>query len=117
MITKEVIEAIYKQYNKKPQSTENLDLGLLFEKNGLTHDIMIDPDTEELTIGSLPEDSPFHTINLKNIHGIVPFEEWTAIVLHASIVFLNNTSERSSIHIRPQKDTLWDRIRHIGSRV
>lgn len=71
---------------------------------------MIDADTNELVISSIQEDSPFHTIRLNHIYAIVPFEEWTAIVLHSSIVFLNNLKPISSIHIRPQEPSFWQKL-------
>lgn len=110
MITKEVIDTIYKQYSKKPKKPDELDFGMLFEKTGLEHDIMIDPETNELTIGSIPEDSPFHSLPLTNIHAFVPFEEWTAIVLHSSIVFLNNKKPMTSIHLNVPKKSFWQKI-------
>lgn len=110
MITKEVIEQIYKQFSKKPKSPEDLDLGLLFERTGIEHDILMDPDTNELVISSIDEDSPFHSIPIRNIYAIVPFEEWTAIVLHSSIVFLNNKKPITSIHLRPHQTSIWDRL-------
>lgn len=112
MITKQVINEIYKRYKKKPKSPDSLDLGLLFEKAGIEHDILIDPDTNDLIISSIPEDSPFHSIPLTNINAIVPFEEWTAIVLHSSIVFLNNKKPTTSIHLRPHEPSLWEKISH-----
>lgn len=110
MITKQVINEIYKQYKKRPASPDTLDLGLLFEKAGIEHDILIDPDTNDLIISSIPEDSPFHSIPLGNINAIVPFEEWTAIVLHSSIVFLNNLKPTTSIHLRPHEPSLWEKL-------
>lgn len=111
MITNDVINAIYKQYDKRPKSIDCLNLALLFDKAGIEHDILIDPETQEMTIGSIAPDSPFHTIPLKNINAIVPFEEWTAIVLHSSIIFLNNKKPLPSIHIKQPSLSLWERIR------
>lgn len=113
MITNEVINEIYKKYDKRPSSIDCLNLALLFDKAGIEHDILIDPETEEMTIGSIDTNSPFHTIPLKNIHAIVPFEEWTAIVLHSSIIFLNNKKPLPSIHIKQPSSSLWDRIRKV----
>lgn len=110
MITKEVIDQIYKKYNKKPKGDSQVDLGLLFRKTGLVHDILIDPETYELTISSIESDSPFHSIPVNNIIAIVPFEEWTAIVLHSSIIFLNNIKPITSIHLRPQQLSFWAKL-------
>ena len=113
MITKEVIEQIYKKYSKKSKDDAQVDLGLLFRKAGLVHDILVEPDTYELIISSIEEDSPFHSIPIRNIMAIVPFEEWTAIVLHSSIIFLNNKKPTTSIHLRPQQLSFWDKlVRH-----
>ncbi|MCC8117436.1 MAG: hypothetical protein LIP09_01625 [Bacteroidales bacterium] len=114
MITNEVIAAIYKKYDKRPKSIDCLNLALLFEKAGIMHDIMIEPETSTMTIGSILPDSPFHEISLKNVFAIVPFEEWTAIVMHSSIIFLNHKKPISSIHIKQPSLSLWDRIKGVG---
>lgn len=115
MITKKVIEAIYKKYRKTPESPDFLDMPLLFDYASEHHNISIDMDgpVDSLVIGSIDRDSPFHRIPLEKIHAIIPFEEWIAIVLHSSIIFLNRKSNKVSIHIRTHKPTLMDRIREV----
>lgn len=110
MINADVIEQIYKQYNKRPKSTDCLDFATLFDKAADHHDLFVDPETEILTIGSVAEDSPFRNIPLRNVCAFVPFEEWVAIVTHASIIFLNSRSSKVAVHIKPVKETIWEKI-------
>lgn len=110
MITKQVIETLYKKYNKRPKSPDCLDFGLLFDSITDYHNISVDMDTDELVINDLGEMSPFHKIPLSKIHAIVPFEEWVAIVLHSSIIFLNRKAAKVSVHVKPPKLSLWEKI-------
>lgn len=116
MITNEVIKTLYKQYPKRPKSADYLDMALLFDSVGMMHEITVDLDTNDLIIGSIDAKSIFHRINLGHIHAIVPFEEWTAIVLHSSIIFLNKLSTKVSIHLKPLKPTVSDRIKSVFGR-
>lgn len=114
MITQQVINAIYKKYSKVPKSLDCLDMPLLFDSAGVRHNISIDMDDDmnaELIIGSIDTKSPFHRLPMHHIHAIIPFEEWVAIVMHSSIIFLNKNDNRVSIHIKPMNDGLFERIR------
>ena len=111
MITKQVIETLYKKYNKRPKSPDCLDFGLLFDSITDYHNISVDMETDELVINDLGEMSPFHKIPLSKIHAIVPFEEWVAIVLHSSIIFLNRKATKVSVHVKPPELSFMDRIK------
>lgn len=115
MITKEVISAIYKKYPKRAKSIDCLDFALLFEAAGMMHDINIDMDNNKLVIGSIDPKSVFHSVPLSNIHAFVPFDEWVAVVLHSSIIFLNRKSPKSSIHLKPIEVGFTDRLRDMFS--
>lgn len=114
MITNKVIETIYKRYKKRPKSTDDLNVALLFEGVHPVHDIEIDGNL--LRINSIPKQSPFHEIPLSAVHAIIEFEEHVAIVLHSSILFLNRYNEGVSVHIKPFKPTLKERMTGIFSR-
>lgn len=109
MITKEVIDNIYKQCNKRPASPDQLNLGLLFEYAIDNHAIYIDDGN--LVIDSVQPDSPFHTIPLRNINEILEFENSIAIVLPNSIIILNKHDSGVHIHIKMTKPSLLDRAR------
>ncbi len=110
MITKQVIDEIYKKYNKRPDSPFDLNLSLLFEDVVDQHGIVL--DEEKLVIGSIPEGALFHSIALKHIHEIVEFENCVAVVLHSSIIFLNKHDSKTYVNIRAERPSLWDRVRN-----
>lgn len=113
MITKDVIQEIYKRYPRRAKSVDELDFGLLFDTVGSMHDLNVDFSTNRLVIGSLESRSIFRSIPLGHIHAFVPFEEWTAIVLNASIIFLNRKSTEVSVHLKPQDVSMADKLRAI----
>lgn len=101
MINKKVIDSLYKKFDKRPESPFDLNLSLLFDYLIENHAITV--DEENLTIGSIEPESPFHSIPLRHIHAIVEFGDDIAIVLHSSIIFLSKYSPRVSIHIKDNK--------------
>ncbi len=109
MITEKVIDSLYKKYKNRPASPDELDIALLFENLIDSHDISID-DEAHLIINSIAPESPFHRIELKNIHAIVEFEHKVAIVLHSSIIFLNKADSKSHIHIKIEKNSFFNKI-------
>lgn len=114
MINQQVIDTLYRQYAKLPKSLDCLDMPLLFDSAGALHDISVDMDDDmnaDLVIGSIDPTSPFHRLPMHRIHAIVPFENWVAIVMHSSIIFLNKKERKVSIHLKPLKDSFVDRLR------
>lgn len=109
MLTKEVFNSLYKTYNKRPASVDELDIALLFEHLFEFHDVNIDHEGN-LTLSNLPVESPFHKIPLRNIHAIVNFEDEVAIVMHSSIIILEKKSPKVHIHLRTQPRSLNERF-------
>ena len=109
MITKKVIEVIYKKYRKRPASIDCIDIGHLFDTVSEVHSIEIIDD--HIVIGSLDSSSIFHKISLHRVHGIENFEETVAIVLHSSILFLNKKENKVSIHVKPQPKTFFAKLK------
>ena len=111
MLTKQVIENIYKKFRKRPATPDELNIALLFGEVFDNHDIYIDENN--LVINSVDESPPFHSIPLDRIHQIVDFETVVAIVLHSSIIFLNKHDGGVNVHLKTDGPSLLDRI-HIG---
>lgn len=110
MINNQVIQELYHKFPKRPASPNELDIDLMFMHLMDNHDFYIDDDGN-LIINSIAPSSPFHTIPLTHIHKIVDFENKVALVLHSSIIFLDKNDSKVHIHIRTQKQSLWDKIR------
>ncbi len=110
MVTKEVINSLYKQYAKRPDSPDELDIALLFEYLIEPHNIRI--EDFHLKIGSIDPRSPFYDIDLNRVNGIVEFENSVAIVLHSSILFLNKYDNKSHIHLKQPQISILDKIRN-----
>ena len=116
MVTKKVIQTLYKQFDKPPKTTDELNIALLFDYAIDNHGICI--DEEKLYIGSVDPKSPFAAIPLRHINEIVEFETCIAIVLRQSIIFLNKDNSEVYIHLRIDEDnpSLWDRIKTAFSK-
>ena len=116
MISRKIIDSLYKRYNKPPKSIDMLNLVLLFDYAAEHHKVYIDPDTEELIIPSVSPESPFNKIAIKRINDIVPFEEWVAIVLPAAIIFLNRKSNEVVVDLKLTGPSFLDRLRGISAK-
>ncbi|MDE5811714.1 MAG: hypothetical protein K2H61_05345 [Muribaculaceae bacterium] len=111
MISKKVIDQLYKQYNRRAQSIDQLNIPLLFEAVNPNHGIEF--DGEDLVINSVESDSPFHRIPMRGIHEIVEFEDVVAIVLHSSIIFLSRHADYPhpvQVHLKPLGMTLGQKL-------
>ncbi len=111
MVTKKVIQTLYRQFNRPPKSPDELNLSLIFDYALDNHGIFIDEDN--LYVGSIEPASPFSTIALRRIHEIVEFEKVIAIVLPSAIVFLSKENSDVHIHLRleDEQPTVWQRIK------
>ena len=73
------------------------------------HNITVDGDN--VVLGSVSPDSPFHSLGLDRIHAILDFERHLAIVLPASILFLTKDSPSVNIHLKALRPSVFDRLR------
>ncbi len=103
MVTRKLIDALYRKYNRPPASTDELNFSLLFDYALENHGIVIDED--DLFIGSVDPSSPFARIPLRHIHEIFEFENQIAIV------FLSKSDSKVNVHLRMEKPSVWSRIK------
>ncbi len=108
MITGKVIQEVYKKYRKCPPTLDSIDLNLLDGVVSEVHNIKI--QEKHLIIGSVDEKSPFHSLPLNKIHGIVNFENCVAIVFHSSILFLDKKEDKVQIHLKMKKPNILQRL-------
>ena len=113
MITRENINEIYRKYKKTPASVDELNIAALFDETALHHDIMIDPDDNTITFGSIDAKSPFHKLPMDRINAILGFDEWVAVVMHSSILFLNRKSTKVVVDIKTIEPSLGERLSRI----
>lgn len=109
MITKKVIETIYKSCPTPPKSVDDLNIELLFEK--IENPLAISVDDKWLILHTVSEASPFHQIALKRIHCIEEFEDEIAIVLHSSIIFLDKKDGKPHVHIKEEKLSMIEKLK------
>lgn len=110
MVTRKVIDELYKRYAKAPKGIEELDMGALMMHAAPEHDLEI-TENGQLVINSLDKTSPFHSLELSRVHAIIPFERSVAIVLPNSILFLNKKDKGVNVHFKPNPDTVLDKIK------
>lgn len=115
MISQKAIQYLYQQFDERPESSDFLDLNLLFDIPEHFHNIKI--DEKQIEIGSICSSSPFHSIALDHINAIVDLEENIAIVLNSSIVFLSKKSKEVSIDIKAISLSFTDRLANLFSNI
>jgi hypothetical protein len=110
MITREVIDTLYKQYHTAPHPADTTDLALLLDYTGSHHKLSVDIDADCLTIGSLNQNSPFNRIALHCINAVVPFDNWVALVMHSSILFLSRNTTDVNVHLKPIRVPFYKKL-------
>ena len=109
MINNKTIETIYKKYRNRPASIDELNIPLLFE--AMDDENSIEIKGHDIVIKGLDSWSPFHTIDLNRVHAILDFENYIAIVMHSSIVFIGKTTGKVHVHLKDLKPSIMDRMR------
>ena len=109
MITKQVIDSLYKKYQKMPKNDADRNLHVIREFASV-HPAM-DIEGDNLTLYNVDPTSPFSEINLKNVNACVEFDDCLALVMHSSIVFIMKADGAPHVHIKMQPESLADKFR------
>lgn len=110
MITKKVIQEIYKNYNRPAKSVNELDLDRIAEVLQPWH-ILDVSDDDEVIVMTLDEFSPFRRFLKRSIHAVLEFDHNVAFVFESHIIFFSKDDERISVDFKPdKKKSFFDRL-------
>ncbi len=109
MITTKHINDLYRRYRNKPGNIEDRNLPLL-TRYALDSSAM-NLDGSHVVFSHMDNQSPFRSIDVDRIHAVVDFDDDIAIVLRASIVFVNKHTFHTRVHIRPNPKGLFSHLR------
>lgn len=109
MITRQVIEALYKKYGRMPKSEAERNLGLL--RDFAAENVAVDIEDGKLLLYNIDPMSPFNEIRIDNIHGVVDFDDCIAVVMHSSIVFIMKPMPPVHVHIKMNPPTFKEKLK------
>lgn len=102
MVTKEVIQDIYKNYRQPCENLEELGIEHYLAMLAPYHKLKFDGD--ELIFEDMEEFNPFRRILVRNLHTIIEFTKMVAFVFPNHILFLDKRSPELSVHFKPEED-------------
>lgn len=109
MIHHKTINELYRRYRRRPKDENDLHLNILACVSGNTG--VLRREGNEIVFNARETCGKERRISIEHIHGIVSFERHVAIVLCASIIFVNKETGSVSVHIKEEKPSWFDRIR------
>lgn len=109
MITQEVINEIYKNYNKPCKNEEELNLPYFAALLSPHHTLKVEDD--EVIVESIEEFSPFKRFLKRGLFAVLEFDRNVAFVFQSHIIFFSKKDDTMSVHFRPaKKQSLFDKI-------
>lgn len=102
MITKQVIQDIYKEYKNPAENIEDLNIPYFLKLLAPHHKLKYDGD--EFIFEDLEEFNPFRRILARNLHAILEFSKMVAFVFPNQILFLGKRSPELSVHFKPEEE-------------
>lgn len=113
MVKPNKIKHLYRKHPLTDKSRSDLDLSPLLTDSLSQHLITI--GQENIIINSVDEESPFRELPIRNIAGIEDMNQFTAIILRNSILFLDKSTTDIHVHINVEQPSLWQRLKYYFS--
>lgn len=111
MINKEVIDTLYRTFNKPPKEREDLHLEKFLNMLHPHHQLRISDD--EIVNDGLEEFNPFKRFLIRNLYQIVEFDKMIAFVFPNHILFFGKANNNMRVHIKPKKTpNIFSRLFH-----
>lgn len=111
MITSKTIDELYRRYRRQPKRLDERNLSLLIDYALDTDAVELDGDL--LVFTRLEQNSPFRSIELERIHGVVDLDEAVAVVLPHSIIFIDKRSYDTHAHIKANPTGFFGKLRYM----
>ncbi len=108
MVTKDVIQEIYKRYSTPPKDVATLQLPRYIELLRSHHNLAI--DGEEIINRDLEEFNPFRRLLMRRLTAVLNFEKVVAFAFNKHIIFFDKEGEGMHVHFKPEKRSLLSRL-------
>lgn len=111
MITDKVIKEIYKQFSKPEKNPEKLELDRHLASLAEHHKLR--RDGIEILVDDLEDFDPFHRFLIRNLCGVIEFDNWVAFIFPTHILFFSKKDNNMTVHFKPEnkkKPSIFDRI-------
>lgn len=105
MVTKRVINELYKKFNTPPDDINVLNLNYHMDILRKYHPMKVDGD--EIIVENVEEYSPFRRMLIKRITGVLEFNKYVAFVMTEHIFFFEKRGKEISLHFLPIKKKSW----------
>lgn len=102
MVTKKVIQDIYKNYSKPHTNREELQLPYFVKLLEKHHHLSFEND--EIIFDDMDQFDPFRRILIRNLHAILEFTKMVAFVFPNHILFLGKDSPELRVHFKPEDE-------------
>ena len=101
MINENVINEIYKKFNKPHKKEEDLRLDYFIPL--LTQHHSIETDGFEIVLKDVEEYSPFRRFLIRSLNAVLEFDKLIAFVFRTHILFLGKEDKQIHVHMKPEK--------------